>query len=121
MHFCIELFCERSSIDQCACQRCRRVLSNALLLDHSVVKGPEATIDRARSVLSNAVVSLLLDHSVVKGPEAVTAPLGSNASFTCVVENADLRWVINTNITLSLTAEDLWKKAANPINGFQPS
>ena len=67
---------------------------------------------------SKTVVSLLLDHSVVKGPEAVTAPLGSNATFTCVVENADLWWVINTNITLSLTAEDLWKKAANPINGL---
>ena len=71
MHFCIA----ESSIDQCACQRYRRVFCCS-------------------------IVSLLLDHSAVKGPEAVTAPLGSNATFTCVVENAD-QWVINTNITLS--------------------
>ena len=60
---------------------------------------------------------LYQDHAVVKGPDAVTAALGINASFTCVVEHAELKWIID-NLTYSLNAEQLWEQAARPINGF---
>ncbi|CAI8046170.1 hypothetical protein GBAR_LOCUS25516, partial [Geodia barretti] len=59
----------------------------------------------------------VLDHRVVKGPDAVTAPLGSNATFKCVVENAELRWTID-DLPISLDAEELWEQAALPVNGF---
>lgn len=57
------------------------------------------------------------DHRVVLGPEALTAPLGTNATFHCIVANGELRWRIN-NLNIPLSADDVWETAAKPVNGF---
>ena len=90
-----------------------------LLIAAPPAKCQSKPLRRSQFELVLAIPHMLLykDHTVVKGPDAMTAALGTNASFTCVVEYAELWWTIN-NIPASLNAEEFWKTAANPINGF---
>ena len=58
------------------------------------------------------------DHMILVAPEATSAPLGSNASFYCTVQHAEIRWRIN-GLNIRLDDEQTWRTAANiTLNGY---
>ena len=57
------------------------------------------------------------DNNILRAPETTSAPLGSNASFNCTVENGELKWRIK-GLDISLDDNETWQNAASMANGF---
>ena len=63
-------------------------------------------------------ISLGPDHMILEGPVATSAPLGTNATFYCTVQQAEISWRLNGQ-NIKLDDEVLWRRANNYSGVFR--